>query len=78
MPGFSGREDEEANGYSDKALDRWAEVARGWARGKSPPGLDYVSDAQAPETPRDTFVFFIGAAKVRNPAAAVALTARLA
>jgi uncharacterized protein YecE (DUF72 family) len=70
-------EEKLAKGYGSKALDRWAEVARGWAAGKSPAGLDYVSDAPAPETPRETFVFFIGAAKVRNPAAAEALTARL-
>ena len=67
----------EAAGYAPKVLDRWAAVAKEWARGKSPAGLDYVSDAPAPEVPRETFIFFIGADKVRNPAAAEALTARL-
>ncbi|HEY5713064.1 MAG TPA: DUF72 domain-containing protein [Allosphingosinicella sp.] len=70
-------EEKLAKGYPDKALDRWATVARGWAKGKSPAGLDYVSDAPAQELPREVFAFFIGAAKVRNPAAAEALTARL-
>jgi len=70
------REDEDT-GYGAGALDRWAAVAKGWAAGESPGGLDYVSDATVPVTPRETFVFFISGAKVRNPAAAEALAARL-
>ena len=69
--------EEEPAGYGAAALDRWAQVARAWADGQSPPGLDYVSDAPAPATPRDVFLFFISGAKVRNPAAAEALIARL-
>ena len=42
----------EPAGYSAAALDRWAEVARGWAAGESPAGLDYVSDAKAPRRRR--------------------------
>ena len=64
-------------GYGDKALDRWADVARGWAAGENPAGLSYVSKAKAPRQARDTFVFFISGAKERNPAAARALSARL-
>ena len=67
----------EPAGYSPAALDRWAEVARGWAEGESPGGLDYVSDAPAPQTPREVFTFFIAGDKVRNPAAAEALTERV-
>jgi uncharacterized protein YecE (DUF72 family) len=69
--------EDEAAGYSAAALDRWAGVAKGWAAGKSPSGLTYADDDQAPETPRETFIFFISGAKVRNPAAAEALTERL-
>jgi uncharacterized protein YecE (DUF72 family) len=69
--------EEEPAGYSAEALDRWAEVARGWAAGQSPAGLDYVSDAPAPATPRDVFAFFISGAKLRNPLAAEALLGRL-
>jgi len=69
--------DEETSGYRADALDRWARVARGWAAGESPPGLEHVSDAPAPAKPRDVFIFFISGAKVRNPAAAEALTDRL-
>ena len=67
----------EPAGYSPAALDRWADVARGWSKGESPAGLDYLCDAPAPATPRETFVFFISGDKIRNPAAAEALTARL-
>ncbi len=64
-------------GYGADALDRWAGVARGWAAGENPAGLDYVSDAPAPTNPRDVFAFFISGDKVRNPAAAEALIERL-
>jgi uncharacterized protein YecE (DUF72 family) len=68
----------EPAGYSSGALDRWAEVVRTWAKGESPAGLDYVSDANAPQTPREVFTFFISGDKVRNPAAAEALGKRVA
>ena len=48
-------------GYDVAELDKWADVARGWAGGG-----------------RDAFVFMINGAKVRAPAAAQALIARLA
>lgn len=69
--------EEEPAGYSPRELDGWAKVARGWAKGESPPGLSYVSDAPAAVAPRDVFAFVIGGAKVRNPAAAKALIERL-
>jgi uncharacterized protein YecE (DUF72 family) len=69
--------EEEPAGYGKAALDRWAAVARGWAAGESPSGLDYVSDAPARVQPRDVFCFFISGAKVRNPGAAEALIERL-
>ena len=58
-------------------LDRWAGVAREWAAGKNPAGLDYVSDAPAEAKPRDVFAFVISGAKVRNPLAAQALIERV-
>ena len=63
-------------GYDAAGLDHWAEIARGWAAGESPPGLPYVADP-APVRPRETYVFFISGAKERNPAAAMALIERL-
>ncbi len=64
-------------GYPLPEMDRWAEVAKGWARGESPEGFPYV--ARAPRPPaREVYVFFISGAKERNPAAAEALIGRLA
>jgi uncharacterized protein YecE (DUF72 family) len=63
-------------GYPPEELDRLAATAKGWSRGESPPGLPYVAEP-APEQPRDTYVFFISAAKERNPSAAMALIERL-
>ncbi len=65
-----------ATGYPPAELDGWAEVAKGWAGGKSPPGLPYATEPPPP-APRDAYVFFISGAKVRNPAAAQALIERL-
>ena len=64
-------------GNPARAHDRWAKVARGWAVGESPPGLDYVRKAEAPAGSREVFAFFISGAKERNPAAAKALIERL-
>ena len=70
--------DEHTQGYPGLQLDAWAKRALQWADGEAPADLPYagVRDA-APVTPRDTFVFFISAAKARNPAAAMALQQRL-
>lgn len=67
-----------ATGYSADALDRWAARALAWSRGAEPDDLPRVcaADAGAKE-PRDVFIYFISAAKERNPAAAMALLARL-
>jgi uncharacterized protein YecE (DUF72 family) len=69
--------EEEPTGYAPAELDRWAEVAKAWARGESPSGFPYCAEPQPPPAPRETYVFFISGAKVRNPAAAQALIARL-
>jgi uncharacterized protein YecE (DUF72 family) len=63
-------------GYPPAELDRWAEVANGWAKGESPEGLPYVARPPQPRA-RETYVFFISGAKERNPAAAEALLGRL-
>jgi uncharacterized protein YecE (DUF72 family) len=66
-----------ATGYDEAGLDRWATIARDWAAGNQPTGLNYISDNQAPKAPRDVFAYFISGAKLRNPAAAMALAERL-
>ena len=66
-----------ATGYETEQLDRWADVARDWARGATPAGAPLVEPAQDSGQARDVFVFFINGAKERAPAAAQALIARL-
>ncbi|HEX8623225.1 MAG TPA: DUF72 domain-containing protein [Allosphingosinicella sp.] len=68
--------EEVATGYEAAELDRWAGVAKAWARGESPEGLPYAAEPAAAGA-REVYVFFTSGAKVRNPAAAEALIARL-
>ncbi|MET0330241.1 MAG: DUF72 domain-containing protein [Dyella sp.] len=68
----------QTEGYRAAALDDWAARARRWADGQDNPELPHVLPTQPAAKPREVFVFFIGAAKPRNPAAAQALLARLA
>jgi uncharacterized protein YecE (DUF72 family) len=68
-----------ATGYKATELDQWAKRAQQWASGKQPDDLPYVAaDQRAKVQPRDAFIYFISAAKERNPAAATALIERLA
>lgn len=66
-----------ANGYSDDELALWARRAREWARGDEPEDVPRIDPAAAPAMPREVFVYFISAAKERNPAAAMALIEQL-
>lgn len=76
-----GSSEAEPAGYSDAALDKWAGIARAWAEGKAPPGLEVVSKPPAKAAkakPRDVFLYLISGHKPKNPAAAMALIERLA
>jgi len=64
-------------GYPPKALDQWAKRAQTWAQGGEPKDLPRVDKTAAKKTPRDVFVYFIHEAKLRAPAAAMALIGRL-
>jgi uncharacterized protein YecE (DUF72 family) len=67
-----------ATGYSADALDAWAQRAQFWANGEQPPDLPRVeSSPKIAKKPRDVFIYFISAAKERNPAAAMALIKRI-
>jgi len=66
-----------ATGYPAQELDAWAARARAWARGAQPGDLARIDPAPPARTPREVFIYFIGAAKERNPAAAMALLERL-
>ncbi len=67
-----------ATGYSADALDAWAKRAQIWANGEQPHDLPRVEPSRKiAEKPRDVFIYFISAAKERNPAAAMALIERI-
>lgn len=69
--------DEIATGYAPAELDRWANRARDWAAGNDIDELPHVTAAEPAGPPRDVFIFFISAAKQRNPATAMALQSRI-
>jgi uncharacterized protein YecE (DUF72 family) len=68
-----------ATAYLPNDIDAWAERLRSWARGKQPDDLPCV--APPPKTtpaPRDVFAYVIHEGKIRAPAGAMALMAKLA
>jgi len=68
---------DEPDGYPAEALDTWAGYAHAWARGEDPAALPHAGALQPDGAPREVFIFFISSAKERNPAAAMALQARI-
>jgi len=67
-----------ATGYPADALDQWARRLRAWAAGGEPDDLPRVDPEHRPAAkPRDVFAYFIHEGKLRAPAAAMALIARL-
>lgn len=64
-------------GYSETELDLWAERAKIWASGGEPDGFARTGPIKAAGRPRDVYLYFIGGEKALNPAAAMALIARL-
>ncbi|MFC5570586.1 DUF72 domain-containing protein [Lysobacter yangpyeongensis] len=66
------------SGYSTEELQHWAQRAHQWARGQHPGDLPYITpNGTPPAERRDVYVFFISAAKERNPAAAMAMIRQL-
>jgi uncharacterized protein YecE (DUF72 family) len=66
-------ESDQANGYRAKDLKTWAARTGTWAEGRDPEDLPHIGKLAPKVAARDVFVYFISAAKERNPAAAVAL-----
>jgi uncharacterized protein YecE (DUF72 family) len=64
------------SGYSDEALDTWAQRIRGWQAGESP-RTEHTIAPPAPVRPREVFVYFDNDAKVRAPVDAISLARRL-
>jgi uncharacterized protein YecE (DUF72 family) len=69
--------EQEKTGYPLRELDHWARRARTWADGSAPDDLATVSGQPPAQAERDVFVYMISGAKVRAPAAAMALIERL-
>lgn len=73
-----GTSKDEALGYGETALDIWATTAQAWAKGETPEAhKPTLLAAPAEATPREVFLFVISGFKLRNPAAAQALIARV-
>lgn len=66
-----------ASGYPAPELEAWAMRARQWAQGREPKDLPRIGPPATAAAARQVFVYFISAAKERNPAAAMALIERL-
>jgi uncharacterized protein YecE (DUF72 family) len=69
--------EKEKAGYPAPTLDLWAQRARRWAAGEAPDDLAPVAGPPPRAAARDVFIYMISGAKVRAPAAAVALIDRL-
>lgn len=67
-----------AIGYPQEELKRWAARVQLWAGGGEPDDLPRIDPSTStPAKRRDVFLYFISAAKERNPAAAMALLRQL-
>jgi uncharacterized protein YecE (DUF72 family) len=72
-----GTSENEKLGYSEKALDEWAARIKTWTEGKSPAGLETVTEQKPEKAGRDVYFYVISGFKERNPQAAMALIERL-
>jgi uncharacterized protein YecE (DUF72 family) len=67
-----------ASGYSDAALDLWAERIRAWSEGGERPQAQKISTAPAPRrAARDVYCYFDNDAKVKAPFDAMRLIGKL-
>ena len=64
-------------GYPPAALDAWAKRAQAWAKGGAPDDLSTIAGPARSKGKREVFIYMISGAKVRAPAAAMALIERL-
>jgi uncharacterized protein YecE (DUF72 family) len=74
---LQGTSETEDTGYAPAALDAWTKRAKAWAHGDAPSDVSPVGSSAPPKQPRDVFVYMIAGAKVRAPAAAMAMLERL-
>lgn len=67
-----------ASGYTDEALDRWADRIRAWSQGGQPDDARTISDSKPPRrASRDIFCYFDNDIKVHAPFDAHKLMVRL-
>jgi uncharacterized protein YecE (DUF72 family) len=76
-----GTVESEAYGYSDGALDVWADRIRRWALGGIPEGLETAAEPAGSrddkKADRDVYLYVISGFKTLNPAAGMALIERV-
>ncbi|HET9149611.1 MAG TPA: DUF72 domain-containing protein [Alphaproteobacteria bacterium] len=66
------------SGYDEKALNQWTKRVVAWANGGEPPDAERVIDKPGPKrAARDVYVYFDNDAKVKAPADAKTLTAKV-
>ena len=65
-----GSRDEHATGYPASELGPWADRVRRWRQGEDAAELPHLAAPVAAGAPREVYLYFISAAKHRNPAAA--------
>lgn len=70
-------QESEPTGYSARELDRFAKLAKTWSAGGEPDDLPRFGASKAKKAKRDVFAYMISGAKVRAPAAAMALIERV-
>ena len=63
--------------YPPKALNEWAKRLKVWATGGEPDDLSRVDKTSAKKEPRDVFAYVIHEGKIRAPAGAMELIARV-
>ena len=70
--------DDEPTAYKPADLDAWIGRLKTYAEGGAPADLPLADGANpAPKTPRDVYAFVIHEGKVRAPAAAMAIIAKV-
>ena len=65
-----GSRDQHASGYPVSELEQWAGRIRRWRKGEDVTELPHLAPLVAAAAPREVFLYFISAAKHRNPSAA--------
>jgi uncharacterized protein YecE (DUF72 family) len=72
-----GTTEDEQLGYSEAALDTWAQRARTWASGRAPDSFAQISQISPNVETRDVYLYVISGHKVSNPRAAISLIKRI-